>query len=63
MSIDVGFDFENKKSYVQSSCSKELNMSSDEEKVLSIFYNLLFSDVDTTKIRLERRSGSYLSVF
>ena len=47
---------------VSSTFHKELNMSSLEQEASEIFVSLLSDSVDCSKIRLERKSNSYISM-
>lgn len=63
MSVQIGFDLEKMKPVVSSPIFyKELDMNDEEAQAFSIFQSLLSEKVDVSKLILERRSYSYISV-
>lgn len=61
--MPITISFENGSVSISSSFDKELNMSSLEEAFSKTIISLLSDSVDTSQIRLERRSDAYVSMF
>ena len=61
--MPITISYENGSISVKSSFEKELNMSPLEQEASELILSLLHDSVDCSKIRLERRSDSYVSMF
>ena len=61
--MPITISFENGVPSISSSFEKTLNLSTFEKDAVDIFMSLLCDSVDCSKIRLERRSESYVSMF
>lgn len=63
MSIKIGYDSKSNTFYLSSMFEKELNTTPFESEAIKKIIALLPDSVDNNKLRIERRSNSYISIF
>ncbi len=60
--MSITISLENGKLSISSSFEKELNMSPLEREASEVFISLICDSVDCSKVRIERKSDSYISM-